>query len=146
MVNAKFFSFFIIISSLLAVGIFGFLWIDNTDSSHAMRPGCPIPLMGGDCPIFSNAVGMVWHHIASLQNSILSTVNLYTVYLLFLNLVFLFFLFWRQSAPPLLSIHLYRTKHTYIEHYHLSKKEFLRWLILCRTEASLPSITSVLVA
>ncbi|MBI5005442.1 MAG: hypothetical protein HZC03_02475 [Candidatus Lloydbacteria bacterium] len=143
MKDTKIFSVFII-GALLAVGVLGFLWIDNTSSSHTMQHGCPIPLAsGGDCPIFGNAVGMVWHHIAGLQNSILSTVNLGALSLL-LNVIFIFFLLWFRSAPPLLPVHSYRAKHFYIEPYHFSRKGFLRWLILCRAESSRPFVTGAL--
>ena len=133
----------LITTALFAVGVFGFLWIDT--GGHMMQYDCPIPLaFGGNCPIFGNAIAMTWHHIAGLQNVTLSTINLGVFSLLFLSTLLLFFpfLLLPSQRPPQASF--YCAQNQYVEYYYLLRQRFLRWLILCRTEASLVPTTGAL--
>jgi hypothetical protein len=84
----------LMILSLLAVGVFGFLGLGYID--HASDHDCPISvILGGDCPPIGNALTLATHHLSGLQHvtqSIL-TIDPILLTLLILLLVALFLIF-----------------------------------------------------
>lgn len=121
----------LIISSLLIIGVFGFLGFGSID--HAAQHNCPISLMsGGVCPAASKALAFASHHVSGLQyftQSIIGIDDFLLTLSALLAFVLLFFanLAQKASIPQSLSCEAYQR---IAESRFIPKKQFLRWLAL----------------
>jgi len=121
----------IIVVSLLAMGVFGFLGLAFME--HSELSSCPVSLLsGGDCPPAGGSMALAFHHISGLQNLTQFVVNLDTSLLaLFTLLVFVFLIFpkFLQTTPQLQAISFKRYDGV-IGFIVFLKKQLLRWLVL----------------
>lgn len=121
----------LIISSLLAVGLFGIFGINMADDNG--RHFCPIsPLSSDGCALFGSPFSEALHHISALRNFAQGVINInaFSLTLLFL-LIFAFAIFatFLQKTPFLQTS--FRLSYQKPEELDYSqKKRFLRWLAI----------------
>lgn len=121
----------LIISSLLIMGVFGFLGLGSVD--HNAQHNCPIPLMsGGDCPPVGNTMALASHHVSGLQYFTQSIISIDSSLLMLSTLlVFALLFFSKFSQETSLRQPLSHEAYQRIaESRFIPKKQFLRWLAL----------------
>jgi len=122
----------VVISSLLAVGILGFLGFGAMN--HGIMHNCPIPLMVGvNCPSENDALASVFYHISGLQRFIQPMIYFRPSFLasLLLLIIFSLLVFSKFSQKVFLLQPLsYQKCHNVAEHRFITRRQFLRWLSL----------------
>ncbi|OHA07254.1 MAG: hypothetical protein A2934_03085 [Candidatus Sungbacteria bacterium RIFCSPLOWO2_01_FULL_47_10] len=133
MVKSKILAPFLILG-LLTVGGFGFFgsgFMSHAEGGH----DCPISLMsGGNCPPSGGILAVALHHIGGLQSFMQSAIEAASSFWTLLALLFFAFLFFSKFlhvAPPISYAQIEAQES---EFALISKRRFLRWLSLVRTE------------
>lgn len=120
-----------IVSSLLAIGLFGVLGINMTYNNG--QHSCPISaLSSDDCPPSYNPLSEAFHHISALQNFAQGLVNTSTFSsMLLILLMFVLAIFSGILAKrPSLEVSASQSYRNIEEFDYSQKKRFLRWLAL----------------
>lgn len=120
-----------IISSLLAIGLFGVLEISM--NGYNGQHSCPISVLSSDdCSTSYDPLSEAFHHVSALQNfaqGLINTSAFSSMILVLMMFIFAIFSTFLQKTPSLeiSSSQNYRN----IEEFDYSqKKRFLRWLAL----------------
>ncbi|MBI2024639.1 MAG: hypothetical protein HYT03_00920 [Candidatus Harrisonbacteria bacterium] len=108
----------LLISIILAVGIFGFLGLD-----HFGRHACPISMIaGGGCLFIEDTLALITHHVSGLRQLTQSLVVLTL-------LAFALLLFLKISQNSLLPRLVFYRKNNEVENSRfVSRAKLLRWL------------------
>lgn len=121
----------LIISSLLTIGVFGFLGLSSVD--HGTQHTCPISLISdGDCSSIKGSLALAFHHISGIQNFTQSVISfdasvLILAFLLILASFVVSKLPQETRAPRILFRQISRGT---AESTFIPERRFLRWLAL----------------
>ncbi len=120
----------LIISSLLTVGVFGFLGLGFVD--HGGQHTCPISLIsGGDCSSIGG-VALAFHHVSGIQNLTQSMIG-FSASSLVLSIFFVFALLVVSKLlqrSPVLQLSSHKVYYRTAGSNFIPKKQFLRWLAI----------------
>lgn len=119
-----------VISSLLAIGLFGILGISMADYNG--QHSCPVSVLSDNCSPSYGPPAEALHHISALQNFAQGLINTNTfssmllILLMFALTIFSVFL----QKTPSLEIPSSQNYRNIKEFDYSQKKRFLRWLAL----------------
>lgn len=120
-----------VVSSLLAVGLFGIFGINMFDSNG--QHSCPVSVLSSDdCSPAHGSLSEAFHHISALQNFAQGLINSNTFSsMLLILLMFVLAIFSSILAKtPSLEVSASRSHRDIEEFDYSQKKRFLRWLAL----------------